>query len=49
MFYGHSYTIVTVHSIKDCLDQPLHHSYVTSSMIDAIVAVRVPSGVIVTV
>ena len=32
MFYGHTYmyTIVTVHSIKDCLalDQPLHHSYV---------------------
>ena len=21
MFYGHIYTIVTVHSIKDCLDQ----------------------------
>ena len=28
MFYGHIYTIVTVHSIKDCLDQPLHHSHV---------------------
>ena len=32
MFYDHTYTIVTVHSMKDCLDQPLHRSYVISSM-----------------
>ena len=32
MFYGHIYTIVTVHSIKDCLDKPLHHSYAISPM-----------------
>ena len=31
MFYGHIYAIVTVHSMKDYLDQPLHHSYVMSS------------------
>ena len=31
MLYGHIYTIiVSVHSIKDCLDQPLHRSYVIS-------------------
>ena len=32
MFNGHIDAIVTVHSIKDCLDQPLNHSYVISSM-----------------
>ena len=32
MFYGHTYTIVTVHSIKDYIDQPLHYSYVISTM-----------------
>ena len=31
MFSGHIYTIVTGHSIKDWLDQPLDHSYVISS------------------
>ena len=31
MFYGHIYTIVTVHSIN-YLDQPLRHSYVISSV-----------------